>query len=399
MQHRERNSSFAEFALAIFLVLGPGTENVFAQETLPPKPGSIVPGGVYDKPFMTRLGGRTAIGGYMDLTGRFTRSNGISEGWSFEARRFNLFTYSTLADGIVVASEIEFEHGGEEIKLEYGFLDLELHDAAVLRAGVVLVPLGRVNLAHDSPLLELVERPLVSTDVIPSTFSETGAGLWGTIYPVESIRFSYEVYAVNGLSQGILEAGGETFIPAGRNATFEEDNNGEPSFTGRFAVSPLEGSDLGLSFYTGAYNRFEADGLPVDARRTVTILAFDAQTEFAGGVIAVEAADARVGIPASLEGIMASRQRGYSIQADVPFGESWFVRWPRSILTASIRWEGLDRDAMRAGDDTDRLTVGLNLRPVRDAVVKFNYEHSWLRDREGNPSRSARVMAGVAAYF
>ncbi|HXG00020.1 MAG TPA: hypothetical protein VNL69_04505, partial [Bacteroidota bacterium] len=42
----------------------------------------FVAGGIYDKPFMTRLGGKTTIGGYMDLLGSFHREAGINEGWS-----------------------------------------------------------------------------------------------------------------------------------------------------------------------------------------------------------------------------------------------------------------------------------------------------------------------------
>jgi len=99
------------FLSALMLVIDSA---LLAQDTAAVKPRPFVAGGIYDKPFITRLGSKTTIGGYMDVLGSFHREDGVNEGWSFEARRFNLFTYSVITEGIVVASEIEMEHGGEE---------------------------------------------------------------------------------------------------------------------------------------------------------------------------------------------------------------------------------------------------------------------------------------------
>ena len=58
----------------------------------------FVAGGYFDKPFMTRLFGRIAIGGYMEAVWKYERSAGITEAVSFEARRFNIFTHSVVSD-------------------------------------------------------------------------------------------------------------------------------------------------------------------------------------------------------------------------------------------------------------------------------------------------------------
>ena len=42
-------------------------------------------------------------------------------------------------------------------------IDFEVHPALNFRGGIILSPLGRFNLAHDSPANELTDRPLVST--------------------------------------------------------------------------------------------------------------------------------------------------------------------------------------------------------------------------------------------
>lgn len=370
-----------------------------SQDTLKQRVRPFVPGSIYDKPFITRLGGKTAIGGYMDAFGSFEREMGINNGWSFEARRFNLFTYSVISDRIVVAAELEIEHGGEEFKLEYGILDIAFHEAVNLRGGIILSPLGKLNLVHDSPRLELAERPLVSTQIIPSTLSEVGVGFFGSFYPTDISRLTYELYAVNGFNEDVVENSAGTRISSGKGKLFEEDNNGEPSLVGRFAFSPMYGTDFGLSFHTGAYNIFKSEGLTIDDRRRLSILAFDAEHTLAGLNIQGEAAFASIEIPRSLQGLFAERQSGYYLQLNMPFAFGWIPMWERSKLTASARYEWLDLDRHIQGDDRRRLTVGLNFRPVQDTALKLNYEQNWVRDREDNLTRGVRIIFSLASYF
>ncbi|MEX2115679.1 MAG: hypothetical protein WEB37_02235 [Bacteroidota bacterium] len=384
--------------IVAFLVLL-SSVNARQQDSAHVRPAPLVQGGIYDKPFITRLGGKTVVGGYMDVAGMFTRHMGINEGWSFEARRFNLFTYSVLADGIVVTSEIEIEHGGEEIKLEYGLVDIEFNEALNLRGGVILSPLGKTNLVHDSPRLELAERPLMATEIIPSTLSEAGAGFFGALYPAERTKITYEVYVVNGFTQDIIEDSPETRISAGKNRLFGGDNNGEPAFVGRVAVSPSFGTEFGASFHTGAYNVFKADGLSVDARRSLTILAADAGFDMDWIRLQGEIVWASVDIPPPLRGIFAGDQNGFFVEAHIPFGYSLSQRWPRSHFTGSVRYDRVDFDADLAGNDHHRLTVGINLRFIQDVVLKMNYEHNWERDRENNLERGVRILMSLAAYF
>ena len=65
------------------------------------------------------------------------------------------------------------------MKLEYAAIDIRLHPAVTLRAGMLLSPLGRFNLAHDSPLNEFTDRPLVSTEMLGVALSEPGLGAFG----------------------------------------------------------------------------------------------------------------------------------------------------------------------------------------------------------------------------
>ncbi|MGY8822853.1 MAG: hypothetical protein ACKVJG_02790 [Candidatus Latescibacterota bacterium] len=134
--------------------------------------------------------GRTRLGGYTEAHFGYERAAGFIEDLTFEAKRFNLFTYTSVSDRVRVASELEFEEGGEEIKVEMGLLDFEIPPALIFRAGILLSPLGRYNLAHDSPANELADRPLVSTELIPTALSEAGMGIYGALFPKDGMRIT-----------------------------------------------------------------------------------------------------------------------------------------------------------------------------------------------------------------
>src|SRR5215207_8698567 len=57
----------------------------------------FVRGGVYDKPYLTRLAGRAAIGGYAEAHARYQRVDGLRDDTGFEAKRFNLFANALVS--------------------------------------------------------------------------------------------------------------------------------------------------------------------------------------------------------------------------------------------------------------------------------------------------------------
>ncbi len=384
--------------LVLLLLLG-FSSNAWPQavDTAGRKP--FVKGGIYDKPYLYQPSARLAIGGYAEMLVRSNYETGVHEGYSFEARRFNIFMFSSVSDLIKLTSELEFEHGTEEIKLEMALVDLQFSEALNLRGGILLSPLGRFNLAHDSPKNDFVDRPLVSTRIIPTTLSEAGLGFYGTLYPAGANRMTYEAYLVNGLNDGILFGGDGTSIPDGRPEAFEEDNNGSPAFTGRIAASPDFGGELGFSLHTGRYNTYKSEGLDVDEPRTATIWAIDAEYETGRLALQGEAARAGVEIPVSLVGLFAEKQWGVYGQAVYRLFDRVLPIFPQSALFAGGRYDYIDRDADLAGDDLRRVTLGLSFRPVPETVLKLDYSHDWSFDRINNETRAAAIQFGIATYF
>ena len=251
--------------LFVSIALGaPATAVAQVQDTLPARP--FVRGGVYDRPYLTRLLGRTVVGGYVEFHARLQRVDGVTEDSGFEAKRWNIFTATEVSDFVRVSAELEVEEGGEEIRLEFAAIDFRIAPTFTIRGGMLLSPIGRFNLAHDSPLNEFTDRPLVSTEILGTALSEPGIGVLG-LFPVGSGgRITYQVYAVNGFHDGLIEDSPDgTRIPLGRGNV--EDNNASPAVVGRLAWSPSLNFELGISAHHGAYNVFEGDGLRVDERR------------------------------------------------------------------------------------------------------------------------------------
>ena len=252
-----------------------GVEPLSAQVDSTLADTTLAQDGIYNRPFIGSTSS-TSIGGYVEGNTNYFVEDGVSEGFSMELRRFNIFLFSQVSQRIRFLSELEFEHGTEEIALETALVDFQLGPGLVLRGGVILAPLGYLNQNHDSPQWDFVERPLVTTDIIPSTLSEVGFGAYGKFASGELV-FSYDAYLTNGLGAAILtNETGRTDIPSGKDEElFGEDNNGSPALSGRLALRHTGLGEVGVSYYGGYYNDFRVEGEQVDEKRWMGIAALD----------------------------------------------------------------------------------------------------------------------------
>ena len=367
------------------------------RDTLADTTRPFVRGGIYDKPYQNRLFGRTAIGGYAEAHARWQEVEGLRDEAGFEAKRFNLFTSTRVSDFVRMGAELEVEDGGEEIKLEYAAIDLLFSPAFALRGGMILSPLGKFNLSHDSPLNEFTDRPLVSTELIGVALSEPGFGALGQIGR-GAARVTYELYATNGFHSGLIDdAEAGTRIPLGRNNF--EDNNGSPAVVGRVAWSPGSDHEIGVSAHHGAYNVFNLEGARVDERRDLTISVIDAETRFLGTTFSGEAALARIDVPPGLVGIYAGRQHGWYVEAVRELGQGLVRTMRESSFALKARWDYVKFDADIAGESAGQITVGANFRPTRESALKLDYVRGRGRDRFNNRADHAFVLASLATYF
>lgn len=365
--------------------------------------------GIFNRPVVASVG-RTAIGGYVEGNTNYAVEDGIGDGFSMELRRFNIFLFSSIGSRIRFISELEFEHGTEEIALETALIDVAINPSFVIRAGIILPPLGAFNVNHDSPRWNFVDRPLVSTEIIPSTLSEVGFGVHGRLVP-RGFGLTYDLYATNGLGDGvILNAAGRTSLADGkREEAFAEDNNGSPAYSGRLAAQHARLGELGASFYTGIYNSYRSEGVPVDEARRLTLVALDLATQPLGGPVELrgEMAFVRVDVPDDLHDLFGSRQFGWHLDATMPVWRPAMRGFPTAALNADVRLEYVDRNVgtfrstdARIGDEATAVVLGLSFRPVNGTVFKANYRRQVMRDLANNAATHLGALQfGFATYF
>ena len=363
---------------------------------------------IYDRPFIYLGKTTTAVGGYLEGNTNYFVEDGASEGFSMELRRFNIFLYSTIAKRIKFLSELEFEHGTEEIALETALIDFEIHPAFNFRTGIIVVPIGAFNQNHDSPKWEFIERPLVASQIIPSTLSEVGFGVHGKLYGHNKV-FSYDAYVVNGLRDEIIfNEEGRTFLEAGKNPEmFGEDNNGTPMFAGKVAFRHRNIGELGLSYYGGIYNTFKMEGIIVDDKRGLAIYAVDFNTKIQKLTINSEAAYTIIDVPESAGQFFGSKQWGAYIEGVYPVLKRKILSFENSVLNLNLRFEAIDYNVatfketeQKVFDEVKAIVPGISFRPSANTLLRANYRYHWTRDVIGNPTvKMAGFQFGFASYF
>lgn len=336
-----------------------------------------VPGGMYDKPYIERFGRGTAVGGYIDMEWEITEDKN-----TFDQHRLIPFIFSEISDRIHFATEIEFEHGGRvpgdgEVKLEYAALDIQFADWLTYRSGVILSPLGKFNLVHDSPWNDFVSRPLVDRQLIPTTLSESGMGFHGTMYPSEMSVLGYEVYLVNGFNDKIISD--KNFSTQGFDndnlstidsirtrkgrGSLASDNNKAKSLVGRVVYSPMLGIEIGGSVHSGVYSPDSVES------RSISIGTVDATLQKGPFEVLMETAYSTTEITSNT----SVNQFGYYLQPNIHFGFGLVPGFPESKFTGMVRLGRVDYNLDADGEHTNRYTFGLNWRPKEDTAVKVEY--------------------------
>lgn len=369
---------------------------------------ATVQGSIYSRPFIA-TNSRVSVGGYVEGNTNYVVEDGLTDGFSMELRRFNIFLYAPLGPRLRFFSELEFEHGTEEISLETAQIDLQITPAFALRMGIVLPPIGAFNQNHDSPRWEFIDRPLVSTRIIPSTLSDVGVGLYGRARPGRRTSITYDAYLTNGLGDGIINnIDGRTSLAAGkRTEQFAEDNNGSPALSGRVAVQRNGVGELGVSYYGAVYNRFRVDGVRIDDPRRVTIAAVDFSLALGRLSVRGEIARVAVALPHGLEELLATRQQGAHVDVVLPVLRRSMLGLPNATISVAVRAEYVDFNVGRFAstgalmrDDIVAFVPGLSLRANANTVFKANYRRHYTRDLLGNPAtHRGGVQLGFASYF
>ncbi|HSA61219.1 MAG TPA: TonB-dependent receptor [Nitrospiraceae bacterium] len=404
---------------------------------------------VYAKPFVSSP--KAIVGGYMDFSFRSQKKGTIDTGYAainnnqgvsnvFDQQRFVPFIYADVTEHLKMSAELEIEHGireegGPDRELEFGLefaqVDYLIKESFNLRGGILLVPIGKFNLLHDSPLNDLTDRPLVSQLVIPTTMAETGAGFYGTFYPGRTGKVDYELYVTTGPcgyepdgTPTVNQADGTRGARQRKCASDDglDINNGK-AVAGRLAFSPTLGIEIAGSGYYGnaspsSYNPMSIAALDWTFQRGPFELIGEAAWAYnrgnsraiPGNTIGFAPGSLLTGIPGnSAPGTPPQRSNGFYIQGNYHFLPQWLANLspkhfgPGSTFTAVFRYDRVntDLDTQNGFGNIEQLSFGLNYRPIEDAAFKLSYQY---QPKAFDPISQTMIhnsvlVMSVATYF
>ena len=177
---------------------------------------------------------------------------------TFDQAHANPIIGAPLGDGFYAEMELEFEHGGEKKLLEYAYLDWNKAEWLTLRMGKFLLPVGFFNEnLHPSFRNQLVSRPIVALQIIPSTWGDTGIQLRGRLRLGPSTQTSYKLFVVNGLQELEGQEGGE--IRSMRYHERDLEDKGK-AFGGRLEIAQHLGTHFFHLAASGYHGAISADG-------------------------------------------------------------------------------------------------------------------------------------------
>jgi hypothetical protein len=327
---------------------------------------------------------KTTVLGYGEMHGT------IAEGHNkIDQHRFVIGVQSQLSDWISFSAEIDYEHAGQLLEFEFGFLDFSISPEFNIRAGSVLIPVGLLNEFHEPNRFLTTERPDLHKYVIPTSWSGGGAGIFGSL----SNGLTYRVYVVNSL-QSVKSAGASSGSGNGNggSALQFKDTSGIRSgrgelnnrtwnniaITGRVEKMLVPGLNVGASFYGGN----TAHGQLRDNRKGFLFLS-EADVQYRKGAFEMNSTIANINIQDTAElnqfaadegtqsGAIGKRIFGFNVQAGVHLlqlaGKS-----TKHDLIAHAMYESIDTQA-DLDDSCQATKVGAK---TRDCAV----DHKAARD-------------------
>lgn len=159
----------------------------------------------------------------------------------------------------------------------------------------------------------------------------------------------------------------------------------------------------------GVYNKFQDDGLVLDARRRVDIVAIDVNSTLPGikTVLTGEWAWVMVDVPATYSQQFGNRQQGGFLDIVQPILRTNVFGFEKSVINLACRLEYVDwnQDKFKEtnnniADDFISIVPALSWRPSSQTVVRLNYRYNWTRDLLGNPpSKTGGFQFGISSYF
>jgi len=315
-----------------------------------------------------------------------------------------------FTDWVNFRAELDFEHAFTEPELEYAYVDFNIKKWFNARLGAILMPLGVYNQHHEPPLFYSVERPEFYRVIIPTSWQEGGAGLYGNF----ENGLEYELYMVSTPTSAVISGGnidrsfnGSNGLRGGRNGVAEADAN-DFGVTGRLQYKGVPGLRLGTSFFYGNTSQ----GKGGIGGGDLTILEADAKYSFQGIEIDSALAWTNLGDTGALNTLLLATDPTFSnFAAKNMLG--WYVEGAYHVfhhlmpntkhdLVGFVRYEDFNTQfkmpagfAANPANDRNTLTFGLSYLPIPQVAIKADYMTNWNQANGGVD----QFNLGVGFYY
>lgn len=321
--------------------------------------------------------GGLSLGGYGEIVyENFQGQEGSDE---IDALRTVLYLGYKFDEHWLFNSEIEFEHAGEEVGVEFAYLDYQSSPEFNLRMGLVLVPMGWVNELHEPTTFFSTHRPSLERFILPSTWREIGIGAYGDVGDV-----SYRTYVTNGFDASGFSAAGLRGGRQNGSEALAEDF----AWSGRVDYTGVPGFVAGVSGYWGNAGQ-DQTGVGGDLPSATTTIV-DAHVEYRSGGLTARA----LAVHAEVDDV-SELNTALGLVGDDSIGEElqgWYVEVGYDVLgtlapergsslTPFVRYETYDTQAEVpsgfASDparDVEIVTFGLAYQPIDQVVIKLDYQ-------------------------
>ncbi len=302
------------------------------------------------------------FGGYGELNYQNLSADGVDDK-QIDFRRWILFVGYDFSDRVHFHSEFEVEHtvvpgsdGEGAVELEQAFLQFDLSDTQQLKTGIQLVPVGIVNETHEPTTYYGVERPVLETTIIPTTWY-VGAIMYSQQF---ASGLSYDVMLSEGMKTDdpTTDADADPFdLKAGKQKASNADAYDLAS-TLRLRYTGVRGLEL------AAYAQYQPD---------LDQSAEDSYAESAtllGGHLVYQLNDVTIkGMYArwDLAGD-AAKAAGKQVQDGGQLEVSWRPISAVGVFARHTAWSQVE------DENQTQFNAGVNYYPVADVVFKFDYQ-------------------------
>ncbi|WOE70782.1 outer membrane beta-barrel protein [Hydrogenimonas thermophila] len=297
-------------------------------------------------------------------------------------------------DWIVLNTELEFEHGGNEVAVEFMYLDFLLDNNYNIRVGNQLVPMGLVNQRHEPTLFPTVQRPETETLIIPSTWHETGVIVYGEL-GMPSLTYHLGFINALNVNSDDTKIGNIKWLRNGRWGSSEKAPMGKVAVTGRLDYSGIDGLTVGVSAYYGNGSNRDIDnvnGTSLFIYDLHAIYRYEAVT-LKGLFTQAMLDDAEKIGPDAVE-----EAEGYYLTAEYDIMSHFNNKYRLPIFVQYENYNPVKETVSGIGelDDIENITFGLNFYPHEQVVLKTDYQ---IKDRNDGSDEEETLSVGIGFIF